>query len=109
MEPTRDRRILLSLLEALQRDINNIQQKGAGYYSCQPFVDKYNKLLEKTRVMFGESSLLDTFVPVEATRSVDPTDKIKTTQEVLIELGQLITFVQELLAAESEAASEGEG
>ena len=90
-----DKKILLSMLRALSTDIQNIQQRGAGYYSTTPFVEKYNKLVDKAKKIFAEGSvLLDAFSEVEDVKSVDPADKMKTTQEVVIELSQLIAFIQ---------------
>lgn len=90
-----DKKILLAMLKVLVIDIQNIQQKGAGYYSAAPFVEKYNRVLEKVVKIFeGQSDLLDTFSKIEDTKSVDPADKMKTTQRVLIEVGQLIAFLE---------------
>ena len=90
-----DRKVLLAMLKALITDIQNIQQKGAGYYSATPFVEKYNRVLGKVRKIFeGQSVLLDTFAEIEDTKSVDPADKMKTTQRVMIELGQLVAFLE---------------
>ena len=90
-----DRKVLLAMLKALITDIQNIQQKGAGYYSAAPFVEKYNRVLGKVIKIFeGQSVLLDTFAEIEDTKSVDPADKMKTTQRVMIELGQLIAFLE---------------
>ena len=89
-----DKKILLAMLKALLVDIQNIQQKGAGYYSSAPFVEKYNRLLDKARKLFeGKSLLLDTFSEIEDTKSVDPADKMKVTQKVIIEVSQLIAFL----------------
>ncbi len=90
-----EKKILLSMLKALTTEIQNIQQKGAGYYSATPFVEKYNKLLDKAKKVFGNKSvLLETFSEIEDTKSVDPADKMKTTQKVIIEVGQLIAFIE---------------
>ena len=90
-----DKKILLSMVKALSTDLQNIQQKGAGYYSATPFVEKYNKLLDKAKKIFGDKAvLLETFSEIEGTKSVDPADKMKTTQQVIIELSQLIAFIE---------------
>ena len=90
-----DRKVLLAMLKVLVTDIQNIQQKGAGYYSAAPFVEKYNRVLGNVRKIFeGQSVLLDTCAEIEDTKSVDPADKMKTTQRVTIELGQLIAFLE---------------
>lgn len=88
------------MLRTLYNDIANIQQKGAGYYSTGPFVETYNKLLERSKKIFGEETdILEIFEPVEDTKSVDPSDKSKTAQKVSLELNQLITFIKEALEA----------
>ena len=90
-----DRKVLLAMLKVLITDIQNIQQKGAGYYSAAPFVEKYNRVLGKVIKIFeGQSVLLDTFAEIEDTKSIDPADKMKTTQRVMIELGQSIAFLE---------------
>ena len=90
-----EKKILLRMLRALTTEIQNIQQKGAGYYNATPFVEKYNKLLDKAKKIFGTKSvLLETFSEIEDTKSVDPSDKMKTTQEVIMEVSQLIAFIE---------------
>jgi hypothetical protein len=101
-----ERKTLLSMASIFRTDIQDIQQKGAGYYSCDPFVRRYNKLLAKARELFGEAQtvLLDSFEEVEDTTSVDPGDKMKVTQRVLIELGQLIAFMESIIKQEEMRA-----
>ncbi len=90
-----EKKILLCMLRALTTEIQNIQQKGAGYYNATPFVEKYNKLLDKAKKIFGKKPvLLETFSEIEDTKSVDPADKMKTTQKVIIEVSQLIAFIE---------------
>lgn len=97
-----ERKTLLSMARVLRNDIQDIQQKGAGYYSCGPFVSRFNKLLSKTKELSaGEQTvLLDSFEEIEDTKSVDPADKMKVTQRVVIELGQLIAFMESTIAQE---------
>lgn len=99
-----ERKTLLSMASTFRTDIQDIQQKGAGYYSCGPFVNRYNKLLEKAHELFDEAQtvLLDSFEEVEDNVSVDPSDKMKVTQHVLIELGQLISFMESVIAQQEE-------
>jgi hypothetical protein len=104
-KPLEEKKTLLSMARVFRTDIQDIQQRGAGYYSCGPFVSRYNKLLAKARELFApnESVILQSFELVEDTRSVDPADKMKVTQGVLIELGQLIAFMESVIAQEEEA------
>ena len=102
VESIEEKKTLLSMARAFRTDIQDIQQKGAGYYSCAPFVVRHNKLLAKARELFGQDQtvVLDSFDEVEDTDSVDPADKMKVTQRVIIELGQLIAFMESVIAHE---------
>jgi hypothetical protein len=90
------KKVLLKMLRALATDLQNIQQRGAGYYNATPFVDRYNRLLEKAKVIFKEEDdiLIATFSNLEDTSSVDPSDKMKVIQKVIIEIGQLIAYIE---------------
>ncbi len=89
-----DRKVLLEMLKTLYTDVANIQQKGAGYYSTGPFVERYNKLLNRAKKLFGdETDILEIFSEIEDTKSVDPADKGITAQKVSLELNQLITLI----------------
>ncbi len=93
-----EKKVLLEMLRTLYNDVANIQQKGAGYYSTGPFVDRYNKLLNRAKKIFGdETDILEIFSDLEDTKSVDPADKSKTAQKVSLELNQLITFIKAAL------------
>lgn len=90
-----EKRVLLKMIKALVTDLQNIQQRGAGYYTPSPFVQRYNLLLEKAKQIFKKDTILmDTFSAIEDTTSVDPADKMKTTQKVVIEAGQLIAYIE---------------
>jgi len=105
--PQEEKKTLLSMARVFRTDIQDIQQRGAGYYSCGPFVSRYNKLLSKARELFSDEQavLLDSFDEVEDTKSVDPADKMKVTQRVLIELGQLIAFMESVIAQKESSAA----
>ncbi len=93
-----EKKVLLRMVKTLTTDLQNIQQRGAGYYSASPFVERYNRLLEKAKEIFKKDTiLLDTFSPVEDSSSVDPADKMKVTQKVMIEAGQLIAYIEACL------------
>lgn len=96
------KKTLLVMARVFRTDIQDIQQKGAGYYSCDPFVSRHNKLLSKARELFAEEQtiVLDSFEELQGTTSVDPGDKMKVTQQVLIELGQLIAFMESIIQQE---------
>ena len=105
--PLEEKKTLLSMARVFRTDIQDIQQRGAGYYSCGPFVSRYNKLLAKARELFSEEQtvILDSFDEVEDTKSVDPADKMKVTQRVLIELGQLIAFMESVIGQKESSAA----
>ncbi len=106
-----EKKTLLSMARAFRTDTQDVQQRGAGYYSCDPFVNRYNKLLAKAHELFDESQtvLLDSFDEVEDKPSVDPADKMKVTQHVIIELGQLIAFMESVIAQDEAKAQESSG
>jgi len=66
------KRTLLAMARVFRTDIQDIQQKGAGYYSCEPFVSRYNKLLSKARELFAKEQtiVLDSFEEQQNTTSV---------------------------------------
>ncbi|MEA1928107.1 MAG: hypothetical protein U9N73_07855 [Candidatus Auribacterota bacterium] len=99
----KDRKDLLGMLRTLLNDLKTIQQLGAGYYDSGSFIYRYNKLLEVAREIFPSSRLMNTFSPIESVPTVDPVDKMKMTQKVLIEGGQLISLIQSSLDQESES------
>ena len=90
-------RILLGMLKALLNDLKTIQQLGAGYYDAGSFISRYNKLLGVARDLLPDTRLMATFSPLEAAPSVDPVEKMKATQKVLIEGGQLVSLIQSVL------------
>ncbi len=106
--PLDEKKTLLAMARTFRNDIQDIQQKGAGYYSCSPLVTRYNKLLSKARELFADaqSVILDSFEEVEDTKSVDPADKMKVTQRVLIELGQLNAFMESVISQEEQRRGE---
>lgn len=92
-----EKKVLLKMVRTLLEDLQMIQQRGAGYYDCGSFISRYNKLLEAARELFPSSKLMGTFTPIEEMRSVDPSDKMKMTQKVLIEGNQLASFIESCL------------
>lgn len=94
----REIKILRNMLKALVLDAEQIQERGAGYYSSAPFVQRYNKLLAKAlSILKADSSeLLSTFSPLEDTTSVDPADKMKVLGKLIVEANQLIAYIESL-------------
>jgi len=99
-ETQREKRILVNMLHQLLQNLQAISQRGAGYYTVSPHIEKFNKLLGKTRELFGEHSLIDTFEPIEDKHYTDPADKEKQAQRVILEISQLIAFVEAAMSEE---------
>lgn len=100
--PRGETKILLGMLRALLNDLKTIQQLGAGYYDSGSFISRYNKLLEVARELLPDFRLVQTFSPIEVSSSVDPVDKMKSTQKVLIEGGQLISLIESVLGEDAD-------
>ncbi|MFH1037263.1 MAG: hypothetical protein V1789_01150 [PVC group bacterium] len=104
-----ERKVLLGMIRTLLNDLRMIQQLGAGYYDSGSFISRYNKLLEVAKELFTGSRLMETFAPIELISTVDPVDKMKMTQKVLIEGGQLISLIESTLARSPESVDGPEG
>jgi len=92
---TAEMTVLVKMMRQLLRDLEAIGQRGAGYYTVAPFVDRYNKLLgQAKRICADQAALLETFDPIEIPTSSDPSQKMKTSQQVVIEIGQLLTLIE---------------
>jgi len=92
-----EKKVLLKMVRTLLEDLQMIQQRGAGYYECGSFINRYNKLLAAARELFPNSKLMETFSPIEEVSSVDPADKMKMTQKVFIEGNQLASLIESCL------------
>ncbi len=97
-------RSIIAMLKQLLEDMAVLHQQGAGYYSCLPIIDRYNKLLRQTRTLFDSSdTLITTFDEQEADDPEEPAYKMKIVQAISIEVGQLIALLESL---EPEAGAE---
>lgn len=89
------RESLIRMLKQLSVDTQQLQQLGAGYYSCIPLVTRYNKLLKQARTLFMDTpGLMDTFEEMEEEDPKNPSDKYKVVQGIRIEIGQLISLLE---------------
>ncbi len=89
------RTTLIKMLNTLQEDMRTLNQQGAGYYSCLPFVRRYNKLLEQSRTLFpGGDGIISTFDAIEEVDPKEPSEKMKVLQAIKVESGQLITLLE---------------
>ncbi len=86
---------LVRMIKQLLQDMQVIQHQGSGYYTCTPFAQRYNKLLQQARLLYPpEHSLLGTFEPMPDADPKDPSDKMKVLQTIRIESSQLITLLE---------------
>ena len=91
------RTAIIPMLEQLLEDTQVLHQQGAGYYSCTPIIQRYNKLLEQARTLFeSQNSLITTFENQPEGDPKDPADKMKVLQGIRIEVGQLISLLESL-------------
>lgn len=87
--------ILLHMLQQLIKEMEIVSSQGAGYYTCVPFAQRYNKLLEQSRKIHDESnSLMSTFQEIEASDPKDPSDKSKMLLGIRVEISQLIAYLE---------------
>lgn len=97
---------LIRMLKHLLEDSVELHQQGAGYYSCVPIIQRYNKLLAQARPLFdGTPGLIGTFDEQKETDPKDPADKMKVIQGLRIEAGQLISLLESLGDALAEETS----
>jgi hypothetical protein len=86
---------LILMLKRLQEDMQVLHQQGAGYYSCVPFIRRYNKLLGQAKRLFDDpQSIATTFDELEEQDPKDPSEKSKVVQGIRVESGQLITLLE---------------
>jgi hypothetical protein len=94
------------MLRQLLQDMNVLHQQGAGYYSCIPIIDRYNKLLGQAKTIFdSDDSLMNTFEDQEESDPKDPADKMKIVQAIRIEAGQLISLLDSSQPDKEEGAA----
>jgi len=83
------------MLKHLMQDMAVLHQQGAGYYSCIPIIQRYNKLLGQARTLFDpDDSLMGTFDIQEEADPKDPSNKMKIVQAIRLETGQLISLLE---------------
>lgn len=86
---------LIKMLTQLLEDTTVLHQQGAGYYSCTPIIQRYNKLLSAARALFKESNgLMGTFEDQPQEDPNDPADKMIVLQAIRIEAGQLVSLLE---------------
>ncbi len=89
------REVLIKMLHQLTVDMQVLQQLGAGYYTCIPVANRYNKLLAQAKQLFGDAvGIVSTFEELPEVDPKDPGEKMKVLQGIRIEIGQLITLLE---------------
>ncbi len=89
------REALMSMLHQLLKEMDYVQSQGAGYYTCAPFAQRFNKLTVQAARMLGEdNALVQSFEPIDESDPKDPADKSKRLLGIRIEIGQLIALLE---------------
>jgi len=85
--------LLVKMLHQLLREMEIVTAQGAGYYTCVPFAQRYNKLLSEGQRIRGDWGIMKTFEPLPTNDPKDPADKSKVLLEIRIEISQLIAVL----------------
>lgn len=89
------RKTLINMLRKLREEMDVVMSQGAGYYTCVPFIKRFNKLLDQSRLLFAaDNSLINTFDPLVPNDPKDPGEKGKVLLEIHIEINQLMTLLE---------------
>ena len=93
-----DKRVtIITLLKQLLEDTNVLHQQGAGYYSCVPIANRFNKLLDQSGSLVANGDgILATFDPLAESDPNDPAEKMIVLQGIRIEIGQLMALLESL-------------
>lgn len=85
------------MLKQLLKDMEIVSSQGSGYYTCVPFLKRYNKLLQEAQKILSQSgvtSVINTFEPLQESDPKDPSDKSKVLLSIRVETSQLITLLE---------------
>ena len=89
------RKPLVQMLHQLLKELEIVTSQGAGYYTCAPFAERFNKLLGEARKLFpGSDGMMGTFEDMPIVDPKDPADKSKVLLGIRIETTQLITLLE---------------
>tara|TARA_R110001592_G_scaffold49313_1_gene153958 strand:+ start:612 stop:917 length:306 start_codon:yes stop_codon:yes gene_type:complete len=100
------RESLIKMLHQLLSELDYVQSQGAGYYTCTPFAQRFNKLVVQAANYLGEdNSLVQSFDALDETDPKDPADKSKRLLGVRIEIGQLIALLESSAPETSETGN----
>jgi len=98
------RESLISMLHQLLKEMDYVQSQGAGYYTCSPFAQRFNKLVVQAGQYLGENNtLMQSFEALDESDPKDPADKSKRLLGIRIEIGQLIALLESSKPESGEA------
>jgi len=98
---SKHKKTLHRMLKMLLRDLRDLEHRGAGYYSAVPYAERYNKLLGQIRTLYpDDAELLGTFEDMVPESSTDSAVKAKAVERLIVEIGQLIVFIDASFEAE---------
>ncbi len=104
---SKKKKTLHKMLKMLLRDLRDLEHRGAGYYSAVPYAERYNKLLGQIRASYpDDAELLGTFEDMVPESSTDSAAKAKAVERLIVEIGQLMAFIE---ASFEEEGEEGDG
>jgi hypothetical protein len=86
--------VLVAMLRQLLKEMEIVTSQGAGYYTCAPFAQRYNKLLKQARSFLPGSGVIESFDNLGEEDPKDPADKSKALLGVRIEITQLVTLLE---------------
>lgn len=90
-------KVIVQMLKQLLKDMEIVSSQGSGYYTCVPFLKRYNKLLQEAQKILSQSgvtSVINTFEPLQESDPKDPSDKSKVLLSIRVETSQLITLLE---------------
>ncbi len=87
--------VLVHMLRQLLKEMEIVSSQGAGYYTCVPFAQRYNKMLAQARRLHQQDEgLLDTFQELAEADPKDPSDKSNVLLGIRVEMSQLIAYLE---------------
>jgi hypothetical protein len=98
-------KIIVQMLKQLLKEMEIVSSQGSGYYTCAPFLKRYNKLLQEAQRIFSQSysvSVINTFEPLAEADPKDPSEKGKVLLSIRVETSELITLLETVLLQQQE-------